>query len=58
MCAEDFHIKPPNGPDMVARLARGDVNMPDFDGFSIEQQEPEAAFEAAVYNLLRTESNI
>ncbi|OQD72824.1 hypothetical protein PENDEC_c019G05696 [Penicillium decumbens] len=53
-----FRIKTSNGPDMVARLARGDVNMPDFDGFPIEQQEPEAAFEAAVYNLLRTESDI
>jgi len=58
MCAEGFRIKTSNGPDMVARLARGDVNMPDFDGFPIEQQEPEAAFEAAVYNLLRTESDI
>ena len=39
---------------MVARLARGDVNMPDFDGFPIEKQIPEAHFEAATYRLLRS----
>lgn len=43
---------------MVARLARGDVNMPDFDGFTIDKQVPEALFEAATYNLLRTEPDI
>ncbi|KAL4906354.1 hypothetical protein BDW74DRAFT_177368 [Aspergillus multicolor] len=32
--------------------------MPDFDGFSIEWQAPEAMFEAAVYNLLSTETDI
>lgn len=43
---------------MVAWLARGDVNMPDFDEFPIEQQAPEARFEAAVYELLRPQVNI
>lgn len=43
---------------MVARLARGDVNMPDFDGFPIKRQAPEVLFEAAVYELLRPESDI
>ena len=42
----------------MARLARGDVNMPDFDGFPIERQAPEALFEAAVYELLCSESEI
>ena len=42
----------------MARLARGDVNLPDFDGFPIERQVPEARFEAAVYELLRPESDI
>ena len=42
----------------MARLARGDVNMPDFDGFPIERQAPEALFEAAVYELLCPESDI
>lgn len=58
MCAEGFHIKTSNGLDMVARLARGDVNMPEFVGFPIEEQELEVIFEAAVYDLLRTESDI
>ena len=43
---------------MVARLSRGDVNMPDLDGFLIYEQAEEAAFEAAVYNLLRPVYNI
>lgn len=43
---------------MVARLARGDVNMPDFDGFPIEKQAPEVQFEGAVYELLRSEPDI
>ncbi|RDW86613.1 uncharacterized protein DSM5745_03255 [Aspergillus mulundensis] len=53
-----LHLKASNRPDLMARLARGDVNMPDFDGFPIEWQAPEAAFEAAVYDLLRTEPAI
>lgn len=40
--------------DIVARVARGDVNMPDFDGFPIEVQAPEAEFEIATYQLLRS----
>ena len=43
---------------MVVRLARGDVNMPDFDGFPIDVQVPEARFEVAVYTLLRAEPTI
>lgn len=53
-----FHLKLSNQPDIVARLARGDVNMPNFDGFPIEAQVPEARFEVAVYDLLRSEPNI
>jgi hypothetical protein len=43
---------------MVARLARGDVNMPDFDGFSVESQFSEVLFEAAAYKLLRNQVDI
>lgn len=32
--------------------------MPDYDGFPIEAQIPEAKFEAAVYELLRSEPDI
>lgn len=32
--------------------------MPDFDGFPVDEQAEEAAFKAAVYNLLRPVSNI
>lgn len=42
----------------MARLDRGDVNMPNFCGFPIGMQAFEAKFEAAVYKLLRTEPNI
>ncbi|TVY33320.1 hypothetical protein LOCC1_G008119 [Lachnellula occidentalis] len=53
-----FHFKLSNRPDIVARLARNDVNMPGFDGFSIERQTPEAKFEAVVLDLLRSEPDI
>jgi hypothetical protein len=43
---------------MVVRLARGDVNMPDYDGFTIKRQVPEVLFEAATYKLLRNEPEI
>lgn len=48
ICAQGFHITTSNGPDMVARLTRGDVSMPDFDGFPVDEQAEEVAFEAAV----------
>ncbi|KAI4232553.1 MAG: hypothetical protein LQ349_004933 [Xanthoria aureola] len=53
-----FHLETLSKPDLVARLARGDVNMPDVDGFPIEKQVPEALFEAAVYKLLHSEPEI
>jgi hypothetical protein len=55
---QGFHLKLSNRPDIVARLARGDVNMPNFDGFPIHIQVPEVKFEVAVYELLRSEPNI
>lgn len=56
--AQGFHFKLSNRPDVVARLARGDVNMPDFDGFPMHRQVPEAMFEVAVYELLLSEPQI
>jgi hypothetical protein len=56
--AQGFHIKLSNRMDIVARLARGDVNMPNFDGFPIHVQVPQVKFEAAAYELLRSEPNI
>ncbi|OBT50119.1 hypothetical protein VE04_09164 [Pseudogymnoascus sp. 24MN13] len=53
-----FHFKLSNRPDVIARLARGDVNMPDFDGFPIDKQIPEAKFEVAAYELLQSEPQI
>jgi hypothetical protein len=55
---QGFHLKLSNQPDIVTRLARGDVNMPNFDGFPIHIQVPEVKFEVAVYKLLRSEPNI
>ena len=42
----------------MARLARGDVNMPDYDGFSIGVQVPEVMFEVATYKLLDSQRDI
>ncbi|KFY40065.1 hypothetical protein V494_03676 [Pseudogymnoascus sp. VKM F-4513 (FW-928)] len=53
-----FHFRLSNRPDAIARLARGDVNMLDFDGFPIHVQIPQAKFEAATYELLRSEPQI
>lgn len=55
---QGFHPKLSNGRDIVARLARGDVNMPNYDGFPIHVQVPEVKFEVAVYELLRSEPDI
>lgn len=53
-----FHVRLSNGLEIVARLARGDVNMPGYDGFPIHVQIPEVKFEAAVYELLHSEPSI
>lgn len=47
-----------NQPDIIARLARGDINMPDFGGFPVDKQIIEIKFEAAVYTLLQLEPGI
>jgi hypothetical protein len=44
--------------DIVVRLARGDANIPDYDGFPLEVQVPEVMFEAAVYDLLKGNEEI
>ncbi|KAI1178649.1 3-hydroxybutyryl-CoA dehydratase [Nemania sp. FL0916] len=53
-----IHLKLSDGMDVIARLARGDINMPDYDGFPIHVQVPEAKFEAEVYKLLQSEPGI
>ena len=53
-----LHFQTSDGREMVARLARGDVNMPDFDGFPVTVQVAEVRFVSAVYELLRSESGI
>ncbi|KAL2060466.1 hypothetical protein VTL71DRAFT_9497 [Oculimacula yallundae] len=53
-----FHLKLLNGLDIVARLARGDMNVPNYDGFPASVQISKAKFEVAVYELLRTEPGI
>jgi hypothetical protein len=56
--AKGVYLKIPDKYDLITRLARGDGKMPDFDSFQIEVLAPEARFEAAVYNLLRSEPYI
>ena len=58
LLVKGFHLQTSDKRDLVARLARGDVNMPGFDGFSIDVQAPEARFETAIYSLLQSESLI
>jgi len=47
-----------NRPDILARLARSDVNMPDFDGFPLDVQISDVKFEAATYQLLQAVPNV
>jgi len=56
--AQGFHFKLSNRPDIIARLARGDVNMPDYEGFPVDVQVSEVTFEAATYQLLRSAPGI
>lgn len=44
--------------NLVARLARNEVNMPDYEGWSFEKLVPELLFEAATYELLRGDAAI
>ncbi|KAH8883090.1 hypothetical protein GQ53DRAFT_883603 [Thozetella sp. PMI_491] len=53
-----FTLQLSNGHEVVARLARGDVNMPKFDGFPLAVQKTEVRFEAETYKLLRSEPGI
>ena len=53
-----FHIKLSHRPDIMARLARGDINIPKFEGFPNHVQISKINFEAAIYELLLTESSI
>ncbi|PUU77943.1 3-hydroxybutyryl-CoA dehydratase [Tuber borchii] len=53
-----LHLKLSNHPDIVARLSRGDVNKPNFDGPTIHWHVTEVKFEVAIYQLLRSELNI
>ena len=44
-----------NGANVLARLARSDINTPDFTGCPLDKQIREVRFEAAVYKILRSE---
>jgi hypothetical protein len=49
---QGIHLRTSDEKDLLCRLARGDVNMPDFDGFAVKEQVNDVQFEAAVYSLL------
>ncbi|KAH0580235.1 hypothetical protein H2248_001753 [Termitomyces sp. 'cryptogamus'] len=50
-----FHMKLSNSLDIVARLSRSDVNMPNFVGYPFNMQVTEVEFEAAIYELLSSD---
>ena len=56
--AQGIHLKLSNQPDIVARMSRDNLNMPNSDGAVIHMAVPEVKFEAAVYELLRSEPDI
>ena len=47
-----FHMKSIGHPDIVARLAKVDLNWPSFDNLFYQKQARDAMFEAAAYGLL------
>jgi len=53
-----FHVLLADGRDIIARLARSDVNMPRWVGFPSEKQISEVDFETAVQDLLNDEAEI
>lgn len=44
--------------DVMARVARADVNMPNYDGFALTWLHNQVEFEAAVYHLLEGTAEI
>ena len=58
VCPQGIHLKLSNLPDIVARFSRGDVNMPNYDGFSFDVLVSEVKFKAAVYELSRSDASI
>lgn len=55
---QGIHLTTSNRSDIIFRLSRSDLNVPGFQGFPIEKQIPEVRFEAAVYDLLKTNPRI
>jgi hypothetical protein len=51
-------VKLSNGSDILVRMSRGDINMPNYDDFHLHTQVLDFEFEAAEYELLHFESNI
>ena len=47
--AQGFHLKLSDGRDILERLARGDVNMPKYDGSTVDFIAQETKFEAVVF---------
>lgn len=55
---QGLHIRLANGLDILARIARADVNWPNYDGFTVDELVREAHFEAATYHLLGSHPEI
>jgi hypothetical protein len=49
---QGFHFRLDSGLDILARIFRSDVNLPNYDGFPFQTLRREAEFEAAVYQFL------
>ena len=56
--AQGIHFKLSNLPDVVARFSRRDVNMPNYEAFPIDSLVSDVKFEAAIYELLRSDASI
>lgn len=55
---QGVHMKLSTRPDIIARLASFDVNMPKYSAWPFPGVLSDHNFEAAIYDLLRSEANI
>lgn len=49
---QGFHVKLANRQEILARLSNADVNMPGYDGFSLDWLHKQFDFETAVLSLV------
>lgn len=58
VCIQGFDVQLATGQSVIVVLSKADVNMPDYDGFTLESRTSDDRFQEAVYTLLKNDSVI